>query len=93
MSDVCEFVRASKTIDPDTNFNARAQLNANEKPLPNEIGGHKILGLVGEGGMGIVYAAEFRGAGMEPRPVALKVPKPSPHAEAIMRRHVPKLTS
>ena len=43
-------------------------------PLPESIGGCKIIGLLGEGGMGIVYLAEQR----EPirRRVALKLLKP-----------------
>jgi len=40
------------------------------EPLPSEIGGYRILGLLGEGGMGIVYDAEQK---TPSRRVALKV--------------------
>jgi serine/threonine protein kinase/tetratricopeptide (TPR) repeat protein len=50
----------------------RAQPAATQQPLPDHIGSYRILGLLGEGGQGLVYSAE------QPTPrraVALKVLK------------------
>ena len=53
-------------------------------PLPESIGGCKIIGLLGEGGMGIVYLAEQR----EPirRRVALKLLKPGMDTKEVIAR-------
>ncbi len=47
-------------------------LKAIEPPLPDQIGPYKVTGLLGEGGQGVVYAAQQQ---TPQRPVALKVLK------------------
>lgn len=85
--DVCQFVRTAKSEDLDV----KAQINVLpfeelEAPIPDRIGEYRVVSVLGAGGMGIVYAAEFKGQDMEARPVALKVAKDGSHAEAVMRR-------
>ncbi len=53
------------------------------RPMPATIGRYRILGLVGEGGMGAVYEAEQE---QPRRTVALKVVKPGLTASAVLRR-------
>ena len=58
-------------------------------PLPERLGGFRILALLGRGGMGVVYRAEQEGLG---RPVALKLVRPEllwfPGARERFRREV-----
>ncbi|MBK9063908.1 MAG: serine/threonine protein kinase [Acidobacteria bacterium] len=58
---------AEPTLDRDP---SRPPAVAGAAPLPSEIGGFRILGKLGEGGMGIVYEAEQRNP---QRRVALKI--------------------
>lgn len=85
--DVRLFVKASEGED----LEVKGQLNvlpiaATEIDVPETIGDYKIVSILGVGGMGVVFAAEFKGPGMEARPVAVKVAKKSAHADAVMRR-------
>jgi serine/threonine protein kinase len=51
---------------------------------PTSIGPYRLVGLLGEGGMGVVYLAEQ--ASPVHRRVALKLVKPGRHAASILRR-------
>jgi serine/threonine protein kinase len=52
-------------------------------PLPERIGSYKILGVLGQGGMGVVYLAEQE---KPRRQVALKVIRPEKVSPAMLRR-------
>ncbi|MGH9660283.1 MAG: serine/threonine-protein kinase, partial [Bryobacteraceae bacterium] len=54
-----------------------------ERPLPATIGRYRVLGLIGEGGMGAVYEAEQE---QPRRTVALKVVKPGRTGPEVLRR-------
>ena len=54
-----------------------------ERPMPAAIGRYRVLGLVGEGGMGVVYEAEQE---QPRRTVALKVVKPGLTDPEVLRR-------
>ena len=60
-----------------------------DAPLPERLGGFRILSLIGRGGMGVVYLAEQEGLG---RRVALKLVRPEnlffPGARERFRREV-----
>src|SRR5262249_34344348 len=51
--------------------------------LPDQVGRYRVLGLLGEGGMGAVYEAE---QDHPHRPVALKVIRPGLLAPALLKR-------
>jgi WD40 repeat protein/serine/threonine protein kinase len=55
----------------------------NEQPVPETIGSYRILGLLGEGGMGVVYRAEQANPH---RVVALKVVRPMRITQQLLRR-------
>jgi tetratricopeptide (TPR) repeat protein/predicted Ser/Thr protein kinase len=51
--------------------------------MPEQVGGYRILGVLGQGGMGIVYHAE---QDSPRRPVALKVLRPDLHSPDVHKR-------
>lgn len=53
------------------------------RPLPRSIGSYKVLGLLGEGGMGVVYLAQ---QDRPRRTVALKVVRPGYLSPSLLRR-------
>src|SRR5687768_1769983 len=57
--------------------------NASGLPHPSHIGDYRILGVLGEGGMGVVYRAEQQ---HPRRPVALKVIRPLLGGRGLLRR-------
>ena len=75
---LCGLCRAAQTPSTqsgqiETGAGEQPPSESTEEPLPRQIGGHDILGVLGVGGMGTVYLA------MEPgfdRLVALKLPRP-----------------
>ena len=58
-------------------------LDARTPAMPERIGRYRILGIIGEGGMGVVYEAEQEDTS---RRVALKVIRPGMVTRALMRR-------
>ncbi|MEQ9507289.1 MAG: serine/threonine-protein kinase [Hyphomonas sp.] len=59
--------------------------DASEAPVPERIGAYKIVGTIGQGGMGAVYKAE-RIAGNFNQTVAIKVIRPGVLSEALIER-------
>ena len=62
---------------------ARAESKAPFGGLPESFGSYRVLGLLGEGGMGIVYRAEQKNPKRE---VALKVMRPGRLSDELLRR-------
>ncbi|MBU1374333.1 MAG: serine/threonine protein kinase [Alphaproteobacteria bacterium] len=62
-----------------------APLKAGVGPLPERIGAYRIIGLVGQGGMGAVYRGE-RAAGDFEHTVAIKVIRPGALSGALIER-------
>ena len=71
----------ARTTDPSTS--ARAGVHAPARWLPATIGRYRIIRLLGEGGMGVVYEAEQENPR---RTVALKVIKPGLASPSLLLR-------
>src|SRR4051812_3746898 len=76
--------RAAGDRQPATQAAGRAWVRPGALPAGTEIGGYKVTGVLGRGGMGVVYRAEHIHLG---RPVALKLLAPG-HPERFRQRFI-----
>ena len=74
---------SSAGIDPKTLFGGLDEQGRPQHDAPESIGRYRILGVLGEGGMGVVYEAEQESP---LRKVALKVIRPGMTSKQMLRR-------